>query len=114
MPPSPSSVPSVLLLPGPDVASAPGRGSFGPPVRRASEARMGASPRDSDSWDHGHGGGTGDASRSPAGEGQAGPEVPIGIRKRENGRVFTHLPTPSLLSTYCIPCPILDAGSSLW
>ncbi|XP_020034885.2 rabphilin-3A isoform X1 [Castor canadensis] len=52
---------------GPDVASAPGRGSFGPPVRRASEARMGASPRDSDSWDHGYGGGTGDASRSPAG-----------------------------------------------
>ncbi|XP_010602803.1 rabphilin-3A isoform X1 [Fukomys damarensis] len=53
--------------PGPDPASAPGRGSHGPPVRRASEARMSSATRDSESWDHGHGGGAGDASRSPAG-----------------------------------------------
>ncbi|KAG8504653.1 Rabphilin-3A [Galemys pyrenaicus] len=53
---------------GPDPASAPGRGSHGPPVRRASEARMSSSSRDPESWDQGHGGGTaGDASRSPAG-----------------------------------------------
>uniref|UniRef100_A0A2K5M7Q8 Rabphilin-3A n=1 Tax=Cercocebus atys TaxID=9531 RepID=A0A2K5M7Q8_CERAT len=50
---------------GPDPASAPGRGSYGPPVRRASEARMGSSSRDSESWDHS--GGAGDSSRSPAG-----------------------------------------------
>ncbi|XP_004635991.1 rabphilin-3A isoform X1 [Octodon degus] len=53
--------------PGPDPASAPGRGGYGPPVRRASEARMTSAPRDSESWDHGHSGGAGDASRSPAG-----------------------------------------------
>lgn len=53
--------------PGPDPASTPGRGSHGPPVRRASEARMSSATRDSESWDHGHGGGAGDASRSPAG-----------------------------------------------
>ncbi|KAM6166958.1 LOW QUALITY PROTEIN: rabphilin-3A [Erethizon dorsatum] len=53
--------------PGPDPASAPGRGSYGPPVRRASEARMTSATRDSESWDHGHSGGAGDASRSPAG-----------------------------------------------
>nr|XP_027779132.1 rabphilin-3A isoform X2 [Marmota flaviventris] len=52
---------------GPDPASAPGRGSYGPPVRRASEARMSSSTRDPESWDHGQGGGAGDASRSPAG-----------------------------------------------
>uniref|UniRef100_A0A2K5E4H4 Rabphilin-3A n=1 Tax=Aotus nancymaae TaxID=37293 RepID=A0A2K5E4H4_AOTNA len=50
---------------GPDTASAPGRGSYGPPVRRASEARMSTSSRDSESWDHS--GGAGDSSRSPAG-----------------------------------------------
>nr|XP_003463000.1 rabphilin-3A isoform X2 [Cavia porcellus] len=53
--------------PGPDPASAPGRGSYGPPVRRASEARMTPAGRESESWDHGHGGGAADASRSPAG-----------------------------------------------
>ncbi|XP_005403260.1 PREDICTED: rabphilin-3A isoform X3 [Chinchilla lanigera] len=52
---------------GPDPASAPGRGSYGPPVRRASEARMTSATRDSESWDHGHGAGAGDASRSVAG-----------------------------------------------
>uniref|UniRef100_A0A2I3SEW4 Rabphilin 3A n=1 Tax=Pan troglodytes TaxID=9598 RepID=A0A2I3SEW4_PANTR len=50
---------------GPDPASAPGRGNYGPPVRRASEARMSSSSRDSESWDHS--GGAGDSSRSPAG-----------------------------------------------
>ncbi|EHA97651.1 Rabphilin-3A [Heterocephalus glaber] len=53
--------------PGPDPASTPGRGSHGPPVRRASEARMSSATRDSESWDHGHSGSAGDASRSPAG-----------------------------------------------
>ncbi|XP_069353349.1 rabphilin-3A isoform X1 [Eulemur rufifrons] len=52
---------------GPDLASAPGRGSYGPPVRRASEARMSSSGRDSESWDHGPSGGAADSSRSPAG-----------------------------------------------
>ncbi|XP_008845722.1 rabphilin-3A isoform X3 [Nannospalax galili] len=52
---------------GSDLPSAPGRGSYGPPMRRASEARMSASARDSEGWDHGQGGGAGDASRSPAG-----------------------------------------------
>ncbi|ELW66569.1 Rabphilin-3A [Tupaia chinensis] len=51
---------------GPDVASAPGRGSYGPPVRRASEARMGSSGQESESWDHGQSGAPGDSSRSPA------------------------------------------------
>ncbi|XP_011354357.1 rabphilin-3A [Pteropus vampyrus] len=53
--------------PGPDPASASGRGSYGPPVRRASEARMSSSGRDSESWDQGHGATAGDSSRSPAG-----------------------------------------------
>ncbi|XP_035300457.1 rabphilin-3A [Cricetulus griseus] len=52
---------------GPDLTSAPGRGSHGPPMRRASEARMSTTARDSEGWDHGHGGGAGDASQSPAG-----------------------------------------------
>ncbi|XP_012878565.1 PREDICTED: rabphilin-3A isoform X2 [Dipodomys ordii] len=52
---------------GPGLASAPGRGSYGPPVRRASEAQMNTPPRDPESRDVGHGGGAGDASRSPAG-----------------------------------------------
>ncbi|KAB1255182.1 Rabphilin-3A, partial [Camelus dromedarius] len=51
---------------GPDLASAPGRGSYGPPVRRASEARMSSSSRDSESWDHSHGGTSSEPSRSPA------------------------------------------------
>ncbi|XP_019497120.1 PREDICTED: rabphilin-3A [Hipposideros armiger] len=53
--------------PGPDLASAPGRGNYGPPVRRASEARMSSSSRDSESWDHGQGSAASDSSRSPAG-----------------------------------------------
>nr|KAF6282743.1 rabphilin 3A [Myotis myotis] len=53
--------------PGPELASAPGRGSYGPPVRRASEARMSSASRDSEGWGHGHGGAAGDSSRSPAG-----------------------------------------------
>uniref|UniRef100_A0A8C6GV27 Rabphilin-3A n=1 Tax=Mus spicilegus TaxID=10103 RepID=A0A8C6GV27_MUSSI len=53
--------------PGPDLTSAPGRGSHGPPTRRASEARMSTAARDSEGWDHAHGGGAGDTSRSPAG-----------------------------------------------
>ncbi|XP_059750080.1 rabphilin-3A isoform X3 [Balaenoptera ricei] len=52
---------------GPDLASAPGRGSYGPPVRRASEVRMSSSSRDSESWDQSHGGAAGDPSWSPAG-----------------------------------------------
>uniref|UniRef100_A0A8C9DDI6 Rabphilin-3A n=1 Tax=Prolemur simus TaxID=1328070 RepID=A0A8C9DDI6_PROSS len=52
---------------GPDLASAPGRGSYGPPVRRASEARMSSSGRDSESWDHGPSGAAAESSRSPAG-----------------------------------------------
>ncbi|XP_059975635.1 rabphilin-3A isoform X2 [Mesoplodon densirostris] len=52
---------------GPDLASAPGRGNYGPPVRRASEARMSSSSQDSESWDQSHGGAAGDSSRSPAG-----------------------------------------------
>ncbi|KAI4536303.1 hypothetical protein MG293_013695 [Ovis ammon polii] len=51
---------------GPDMTSAPGRGSYGPPVRRASEARMSSSGRDSDSWDQSHGMAAGDPSQSPA------------------------------------------------
>lgn len=53
--------------PGADLTSAPGRGSYGPPVRRASEARMSSSSRDSESWDHGQGSAASDSSRSPAG-----------------------------------------------
>ncbi|XP_057620749.1 LOW QUALITY PROTEIN: RIMS-binding protein 2-like [Chionomys nivalis] len=53
--------------PGPDLPCAPGRGSHGPPMRRSSEARMSTTARDSEGWEHGHGGGAGDASRSPAG-----------------------------------------------
>uniref|UniRef100_A0A8C0KYQ6 Rabphilin 3A n=1 Tax=Canis lupus dingo TaxID=286419 RepID=A0A8C0KYQ6_CANLU len=52
---------------GPELAAAPGRGSYGPPVRRASEARMSSASRDSESWDHGHGGAAGDSSRNLAG-----------------------------------------------
>lgn len=70
------------FLAGPDLTSAPGRGSHGPPMRRASEARMSTAARDSEGWDHGHGGGAGDTSRSPAGE--------------RGGHML------SLLSTYCM------------
>ncbi|XP_058512619.1 rabphilin-3A [Ochotona princeps] len=61
--PAPEPRPSARVAArGPDVASAPVRGSYGPPVRRASEARMGSSGRDTE------GPGTaGDASCSPAG-----------------------------------------------
>ncbi|XP_006870570.1 PREDICTED: rabphilin-3A [Chrysochloris asiatica] len=52
---------------GPDLGSAPGRGGYGPPVRRASEARMSSAGRDSESWDHRHGGAAGDSCRSPVG-----------------------------------------------
>ncbi|XP_045152629.1 rabphilin-3A [Echinops telfairi] len=52
---------------GPDAAPSPGRGSYGPPVRRASEVRMSSAARDADSWDHRHGGTAGDASQSPGG-----------------------------------------------
>uniref|UniRef100_A0A8I3PHM5 Rabphilin-3A n=1 Tax=Canis lupus familiaris TaxID=9615 RepID=A0A8I3PHM5_CANLF len=51
---------------GPELAAAPGRGSYGPPVRRASETRMSSASRDSESWDHGHGGAAGDSSRNLA------------------------------------------------
>ncbi|KAK2494191.1 hypothetical protein MC885_009877 [Smutsia gigantea] len=51
---------------GPDLASTPGRGSCGPPVRRASEVRASSSSRDPESWDQGHGMAAGDSSRSPA------------------------------------------------
>ncbi|KAM7051639.1 rabphilin-3A isoform 2-T2 [Molossus nigricans] len=53
--------------PGPEPASAPGRGNYGPPVRRTSEAWMSSAGRDSESWGHGHGGAAGDSSRTPAG-----------------------------------------------
>ncbi|XP_055002603.1 rabphilin-3A [Sorex araneus] len=49
---------------GPEPAAAPGRGSHGPPVRRASEARMSMASRDADSWDQGA---AGDTGRGPAG-----------------------------------------------
>lgn len=68
VPPSPFLHSIHAFPPGPDVASAPGRGSHGPPVRRASEARMSSSSRDSESWEHGQGAAAGDSSRSPAGE----------------------------------------------
>ncbi|XP_020833733.1 rabphilin-3A isoform X1 [Phascolarctos cinereus] len=57
---------------GPEPTPAPGRGSYGPPMRRASEARMSSSGtdytgRDSEGREYGPGGATGgDASRSPA------------------------------------------------
>ncbi|XP_049645345.1 rabphilin-3A [Suncus etruscus] len=51
---------------GPEPATTPGRGSHGPPVRRASEARMSPASRDADGWDQGTAG-EGDTGRSPAG-----------------------------------------------
>nr|XP_036882253.1 rabphilin-3A-like [Manis javanica] len=52
---------------GPDLASTSGRGSYGPPVRRASEVQASSSSRDPESWDQGHSVAAGDSSRSPAG-----------------------------------------------
>lgn len=80
----PSCTQFTLSLPGPDLASAPGRGSYGPPVRRASEARMSSSSRDSESWDQGHGGAAGDSSRSPAGERDG--QIQTGFLDEENQR----------------------------
>lgn len=68
--------------PGPEQASAPGRGSYGPPVRRASEARMSSASRDSEGWGHGHGGAAGDSSRSPAGEREG--QIQAGFLDEEN------------------------------
>lgn len=56
----------MLFLPGPDLASTPGRGSYGPPVRRATEVQASSSSRDPESWDQGHGVAAGDSSQSPA------------------------------------------------
>ncbi|KAF4011690.1 hypothetical protein G4228_003144 [Cervus hanglu yarkandensis] len=61
---------------GPDMTSAPGRGSYGPPVRRASEARMSSPGRDSDSWDQSHGTAAGDPSQSPAEVAPSDPDYP--------------------------------------
>ncbi|XP_038618759.1 rabphilin-3A isoform X1 [Tachyglossus aculeatus] len=57
---------------GPELAAAPGRGSYGPPVRRASEARMAPSGSDYPSgdaqhWDSAQGGLPSDSGRGPAG-----------------------------------------------
>ena len=76
------SIQFMLFLSGPDLASAPGRGSYGPPVRRASEARMSSSSRDSESWDQSHGGAAGDPSRSPAGERDG--QIQTGFLDEEN------------------------------
>ncbi|XP_029389757.1 rabphilin-3A isoform X1 [Mus pahari] len=73
--------------PGPDLTSAPGRGSHGPPTRRASEARMSTAARDSEGWDHGHSGGAGDTSRSPAGE--------QGLRRANSVQASRPAPAPS-------------------
>lgn len=51
---------------------------------------MSTTARDSEGWEHGHGGGAGDASRSPAGE---------------QGRHVL-----SLLSAYCISCFVSNVG----
>ena len=64
------------------MTSAPGRGSYGPPVRRASEARMSSSGRDSDSWDQSHGMAAGDPSQSPAGK-RVG-QIRTGFLEEEN------------------------------
>lgn len=82
------------FLSGPDMTSAPGRGSYGPPVRRASEARMSSSGRDSDSWDQSHGMAAGDPSQSPAGERDG--QIQTGFLTEENqkergGQCFIHL-----------------------
>ncbi|XP_066870749.1 rabphilin-3A isoform X1 [Kogia breviceps] len=77
---------------GPDPASAPGRGSYGPPVRRASEARMSSSSRDSESWDQSHGGAVGDPSRSPAG-------------LRRTNSVQASRPTPASIQSPAAPQP---------
>ncbi|KAK7806452.1 hypothetical protein U0070_017989 [Myodes glareolus] len=79
--------------PGPDLTSAPGRGSHGPPMRRASEARMSTTARDSEGWEHGHGGGAGDASRSPA-----------GLRRANS--VQASRPAPASMSSSAPPQPM--------
>ncbi|XP_059976786.1 rabphilin-3A isoform X2 [Lagenorhynchus albirostris] len=77
---------------GPDLASAPGQGSYGPPVRRASEARMSSSSRDSESWDQSHGGPAGDPSRGSA-----------GLRRANS--VQASRPTPALIQSPAPPQP---------
>ncbi|XP_026980436.1 rabphilin-3A isoform X3 [Sagmatias obliquidens] len=77
---------------GPDLASAPGQGSYGPPVRRASEARMSSSSRDSESWDQSHGGAAGDPSRGSA-----------GLRRANS--VQASRPTPALIQSPAPPQP---------
>nr|XP_030716348.1 rabphilin-3A isoform X3 [Globicephala melas] len=77
---------------GPDLASAPGQGSYGPPVRRASEARMSSSSWDSESWDQSHGGAAGDPSRGSAGL----------IRANS---VQASRPTPALIQSPAPPQP---------
>ncbi|XP_041504714.1 rabphilin-3A isoform X2 [Microtus oregoni] len=79
--------------PGPDFPSAPGRGSHGPPMRRASEARMSTTARDSEGWEHGHGGSAGDASRSPA-----------GLRRANS--VQASRPAPASMSSPAPPQPV--------
>uniref|UniRef100_A0A8C9BKT3 Rabphilin 3A n=1 Tax=Phocoena sinus TaxID=42100 RepID=A0A8C9BKT3_PHOSS len=76
----------------PDLASAPGQGSYGPPVRRASEARMSSSSRDSESWDQSHGGAAGDPSRGSA-----------GLRRANS--VQASRPTPALIQSPAPPQP---------
>lgn len=82
----PLSIHFMPFLPGPELASAPGRGSYGPPVRRASEARMSSAGRDSETWGHGHGGAAGDSSRSPAGEREG--QIQAGFLDEENQKVW--------------------------
>ncbi|XP_007468644.1 PREDICTED: rabphilin-3A isoform X4 [Lipotes vexillifer] len=77
---------------GPGLASAPGQGSYGPPVRRASEARMSSFSRDSESWDQSHGGAADDPSRSPA-----------GLRRANS--VQASRPTPALIQSPAPPQP---------
>ncbi|XP_030890676.1 rabphilin-3A [Leptonychotes weddellii] len=81
---------------GPEPASAPGRGSYGPPVRRASEARMSSSSRDSESWDHGHSGAASDSSRSPAGRKHG--QIQTGFLDEENPKDWGESVSPN-----CVP-----------
>uniref|UniRef100_A0A8C8XUU8 Rabphilin 3A n=1 Tax=Panthera leo TaxID=9689 RepID=A0A8C8XUU8_PANLE len=102
---------------GPDLASAPGRGSYGPPVRRASEARMSSSSRDSESWDHGHGGAAADSSRSPAGlrranSVQASRPAPASVQSPappQPGQPGTCRPTPTCHPAVTLGPPVLVA-----
>lgn len=81
----PFSIQFMLFFPASDLASAPGRGSYGPPVRRASEARMSSSGRDSESWDQSHSGAASDPSRSPAGERDG--QIQTGFLNEETQRI---------------------------